>query len=47
MDIFETIEKEELSTQKKVDQLKIELTAHHNDERFLKFISIDKTLKLH
>jgi hypothetical protein len=46
-DLFETVEKEELSTQKKIDQLKTELAAHHNDDRFLKCTTMARILKLH
>ncbi len=46
-DLFETVEREELSTSKKIDQLKTALSAHHNDQRFLKCTTMARVLKLH
>lgn len=46
-DLFETVEREELSTKEKIDQLKKELAAHHNDTRFLECSTMSKILKLH
>jgi hypothetical protein len=39
--------KEELSTKKKIDQLKKELAQFHNDQRYLKYDNMASILKLH
>lgn len=45
-DLLDTMEKEELSTTVKIQQLKTELSAHHNDLSFLKCTSMAGILKL-
>lgn len=45
-DLLDTMEKEELSTAVKIQQLKTELSAHHNDLAFLKCTSMAGILKL-
>jgi len=46
-DLFETIEREELSTEKKIKELKTALSSHHNDPRFLECTTMARVLKLH
>lgn len=46
-DLFDTVEKEELSSPEKIDHLKKELAQHHNDKRFLNCTTMSKILKLH
>ncbi|MCE2743490.1 MAG: hypothetical protein LW701_07975 [Fluviicola sp.] len=46
-DLFDTMMKEELSTKKKIDQLKKELAQFHNDQRYLKYNNMASILKLH
>jgi hypothetical protein len=46
-DLFDTMMKEELSTKKKIDQLKKELAQFHNDQRYMKYNNMASILKLH
>ncbi|MBI1837099.1 MAG: hypothetical protein HYR91_07520 [Flavobacteriia bacterium] len=46
-DLFDTMIHEELSTKKKINQLKKELAEFHGDNRFLKYENMAKILKLH
>ena len=46
-DLFDTMMKEELSTKKKIDQLKKELAQFHNDQRYFKYDNMASILKLH
>lgn len=46
-DLFDTVEREELSSLDKIDHLKRELAQHHNDKRFLNCTTMSKILKLH
>lgn len=46
-DLFDTMEREELSPSVKINHLKQELAQHHNDPRFLNCTTMSKILKLH
>jgi hypothetical protein len=46
-DLFDTMMKEELSTKKKIEQLKKDLAQFHNDQRYFKYNNMASILKLH